>query len=703
MILEVTELQFSRDFLGLGGPLSSLAGYEYREEQVRMAEFINDVFTSGHIGMVEAGTGTGKSLAYLYPAICHALAKKKRIIISTNTINLQEQLIHKDIPFLRKILGADFQATVVKGWSNYPCLLRIQEIVYQLDGDVQQLLHTFSDEVIRGEAHSLTDLMITDEELIDDICAESDLCIRQDCSFFEQCPVMKAKQSAEKADLIIVNHHLLLADVQIRQFTGWDETFVLPAFRHVIFDEAHNLEDIATEFFGFRISELRLRRLLNSFFRPRARASRGLLPQLRAIVEKVKANDELKKQVLELIDWQLLAKVNHFSDLGTRFFHAILTFMSENCEDEEHLRLLYRTGISDQQVLTIYDEFIGQLSEFEGNTRQLIKLLEHLNQKESLNLKVLECRAYLSRMEVFREELDFIMKTDDISYVYYLSRSNKSCALVASPIDPGPLLREKLLFELETAIFVSATLAVHNGFKYFRESIGVNEAENWDLRTLQLESPFNYNKQVYFAVLKDLPEPEENSFAENMVNKLAPFLTLTKGRAFILFTSYKLMNQTVDIAKEKFPEFLYLVQGDKPRHHLLQDFRKSENTILFGTDSFWEGVDVPGEALSCVVITRLPFRVPTSPIVAARSEKMVHDGKNPFREYFLPQAIIKFKQGFGRLLRTKNDRGIILVCDQRIATKNYGQFFIKALPANCQVHQGSSERILSEVEKWFLP
>ena len=188
-----------------------------------------------------------------------------------------------------------------------------------------------------------------------------------------------------------------------------------------------------------------------------------------------------------------------------------------------------------------------------------------------------------------------------------------------------------------------------------------------------------------------------------MVNKLAPFLTLTKGRAFILFTSYKLMNQTVDIAKEKFPEFLYLVQGDKPRHHLLQDFRKSENTILFGTDSFWEGVDVPGEALSCVVITRLPFRVPTSPIVAARSEKMVHDGKNPFREYFLPQAIIKFKQGFGRLLRTKNDRGIILVCDQRIATKNYGQFFIKALPANCQVHQGSSERILSEVEKWFLP
>jgi len=693
--LEVSSLQYDSAFFLPGGPLAGLEGYEYREQQGRMADLVYQVLTNGHIGLIEAGTGTGKSLAYLYPAVCYARAAGEKIIVSTNTINLQEQLLEKDIPILKR-LGCRFKAVVVKGWSNYPCWLRLKDLQEQLVLDEEEraslleLEHCLMEEALTQIAR-VFDGLSTD--LKEQIQAEPDLCGRGKCSYFDQCPVFINKRQAESADIVIANHHLLLADVAIRRVVGWQEQVVLPLYSHVVVDEAHHIEDAATEYFSVQLSLLRLRRLLGFLYRPHGK-HRGILAGLKAKISL----DPVQAETCELaafLDWQLLPQLRIVDEAAARFFHALESDGFTEQAEVDAVPLPYG-GLETPQILEGYDRFHSAV----GTLHAQLKALSVLVEPEQAELLA----PHLSRVEAVIADLDFLMNARDRSYVYWIKKQAKQqgCILQAAPIHVGAQLREHLLLQVKSAIFTSATLSVNGDFSYFCDSIGIDGSEQWDIQSAVYASPFNYADQVYLAVAKDLPLADQVGFVPALVGHLEAILDITQGRAFILFTSYAMLQQTLEQMQKRGLDrkFLILAQGDMARSELLDRFRQQEGAVLLGTDSFWEGVDVAGDALSAVIIAKLPFKVPTEPIVAARSEQLRENGINPFMHYFLPQAVLKFRQGCGRLIRTKTDRGLILICDRRIMDKGYGRHFLQALPA-CPVRYESLSEIVHGLRAWY--
>lgn len=688
-------MQYDSAFFLPNGPLARLDGYEYRCQQQKMADLVYQILTEGHIGLIEAGTGTGKSLAYLYPAVCFARAKGEKIVVSTNTINLQEQLLEKDIPILKK-LGCKFKAIVVKGWSNYPCWLRLKEMQGQLAPDsddaraLLELEHSLKQESLPEITRVFEGLA---PDLKEQIQAESDLCGRGKCSFFNQCPVFINRRLAETADLIIANHHLLLADIAIRQVVGWQEQVVLPPYSHVVVDEAHHIEDIATEYFGVQLSLLRIRRLMGFLYRPHGK-NRGVLATLRpkASLDPMEAVGD---EIATVLDWQLLPQLRIVDDASATFFQALETDCLAAHSDMETVPIPYG-GLETPLILECYDRFHSALVTLKSQLDKLASLLEP-DQGEML-------APHVKRVEAVIADLEFLMNADDRSYVYWVKKQTKQqgCLLQSAPIHVGTQLREHLLFQVKSAIFTSATLSVNQSFDYFCDSIGLNGGEQWEIASAIFESPFDYQNQVYLAVGKGMPSPERPEFAAALVEHLEPILDLTQGRAFVLFTSYSMLQQTLEQMKKRELDrrFLILVQGEMPRTEMLEHFRAKAGAVLLGTDSFWEGVDVAGDALSVVVITKLPFKVPTEPIVAARSEQLQAKGINPFMHYFLPQAVLKFRQGCGRLIRTKTDRGLILVCDRRIMERNYGKFFVQSLP-RCPIHYQSLNEIERGLQEWY--
>lgn len=681
-------MQFSTNYFEPDGPLSTLEGYEYRREQQEMANQINEVLVDGHIGVIEAGTGTGKSLAYLYPAVCHSLAKGERVVVSTNTINLQDQLLAKDIPILKK-LGLKFNVVVVKGWNNYPCWQRLNDAL-ELDPNdsaLKKLLHKLESD--DPESQPLFNNLAID--IKDEIQAESDLCTRGRCSFFDQCPVFVARRLAEKANILIVNHHLLLADISIRRHTGWDETAVLPVYRHVIVDEAHHIEDVATNYFGISISLLRLRRLLGHFYRKHGK-QRGILPAIRKRVSI--GTSESANDVLKLIDWQLLPILRAIDEAAIKYFSNLSQYIHQQPANLDNLRITNQ-DLERPEMLQSYDHLHTEFINFE---KQLKKLANILAADDSDKLD-----PFLHRVKAYRADLEFLMDIEDSDYVYWLSKSKRhQVSLQAAPIKVGDSIREHFLLGVSSVIFTSATLAANRDFTYFVNSIGIDYPQQLDLKTCIFHSPFDYQNQAYLGVVKDLPLPDEPSFIELFSSTVESMLPLTEGRAFVLFTSYQMLNQVVTESKKRGVDkkFNFLIHGELDRTTMVDRFKHESNAVLFGTDSFWEGVDVAGDALSIVIISKLPFRVPTDPIVASRSERLQAEGKNPFLTYFLPQAVLKFRQGCGRLIRTTTDRGIILICDKRIMDRDYGRYFLKSLP-ECDVHYNELAKIQQEVKEWL--
>ncbi len=617
--------------------------YEYREGQIRMAEAIERSFQDKKHLIVEAGTGTGKTLAYLIPAINESIRTKKRIIISTGTKNLQEQLMEKDIPFLQKVLPKKFSAAYMKGRSNYACLYRLHKSDDQpmLDG-VGEVDH-FRDVVEWSRATKTGDraeLTYLPENLgfWPRINAKSEICIGQKCPDFEPCFITRMRVGAENADIVIVNHHLFFADLNVR---GNQFGKVLPDYGAVIFDEAHLIEDIAADYFGFQVSNFRIDELVRDA---------GELPIHDAIVTA-----GITKSSARIIGFseQFWARFSQARGSEGRFPLLPDAFGSRGSDGEDQPTALGET----------YHALDDSLARLEADV-------------DVYSDKMPEAESVVKRIRQTRFDLGFIVKQADRNFVYWLERRGRGVFLQASPVDVSSLLQEKLFDKVETCILTSATLSANGSFNFIRDRLGLTAGKT---NSLVAPSSFDYEKQAIIYLPKAMPDPRAPEFSQMAAAEIIRILQVTSGHAFVLCTSNSSMNALYELVSSRvgYPCFL---QGTMSKSGLLERFRETPNAVLFATSSFWQGVDVRGDQLSCVIIDKLPFAVPTDPIVAARSRFIDDNGGKSFFDYSVPQAVISLKQGIGRLIRSRSDRGVIAILDPRLRTKGYGRDFLNSLP-----------------------
>jgi len=617
--------------------------YEYRHGQVKMAEAVLRAFEEKKHLIVEAGTGTGKTLAYLVPAIAYALAKGKRVIISTGTKNLQEQLMEKDIPFLQKILPKKFSASYMKGRSNYACLYRIKKAETQpiLEGlDEMDYFEEVRHWARESETGDRSELVNLPENLSfwGRINAKSETCLGQKCPDFEPCFVTRMRQRAEEADIVIVNHHLFFADLNIR---GNEYGRVLPDYAAIIFDEAHLIEDIAADYFGFQVSSFQIDEL--------ARDTDAL-----PITDAVATRDltKLAAKIIGLAD-QFWVRFVQTRGQDGRFPLLQGAF----AQKDKH---------GDIQATPLGEAYFALDSTLERLETALDVFAEKIQEAENL----------IKRVRQARFDLDFVCTQAEKNYVYWLEKRGKGMFLRASPIDVSTLLQDKLFDKVETVVMTSATLSTNGKFDFIKDRLGL---ENGKADTMLAPSSFDYQKQAIIYLPKAMPDPRTPDFINMAASEIVKLINITNGRAFVLSTSNSSMNALYELVamRVNFPCF---VQGSMSKAGLLERFRNTPNAVLFATSSFWQGVDVRGEQLSCVIIDKLPFAVPTDPIVAARTRFIDENGGKSFFDYSVPQAVITLKQGVGRLIRSATDKGVIALLDPRLKTKSYGRDFLNSLP-----------------------
>jgi ATP-dependent DNA helicase DinG len=630
------------------GLLAKARNFEYRPEQQAMAAAIAETLEEERHLVVEAGTGVGKSLAYLIPATLFALEQKKKAIISTHTINLQEQLVHKDIPIVKKILPVEFEAALMKGRQNYLCPRRLARAVQNANDlfntTEQAELARLADWARTTTDGTLSDLPLEpDAKVWTQVCSEAHLCTAKTCGQNPRCFFQQARKRLLAADVVVINHTLLFMLLGSPQEQEDREDGYLFPNDFIIFDEAHTIEQVASRQIGIGISQYGLRATIQRLYN--ARSKKGLFTVTR-----------------EAAGVTLAASLGEECD---RFFAAIDQRANFKKGRE------YRVREAD----FVEDQITGRLAGLQA------RIIEVVRKTEDEFLKS-ELQELGRRIGEAREGISIFLQQSAREYVYWIERTGKAAqniTLNAAPIDVAPVLRRMLFRDGCTSVMTSATLAVGRpDLLYFRRRIGADEAE-----PLQLGSPFDFQKQMKLFVVRKMPDPRDESYGAALAEWVARFVEDTDGRAFVLFTSYRAMQQ---LAAEMEPFFVrqkmnLLVQGKgAPRSQLLDQFKNTPRSVLFGTDSFWMGVDVPGDALSNVIITRLPFAVPDHPLTEAKLELIQARGGDAFTEYSLPEAILKLRQGVGRLIRTKSDRGIIVILDNRIVTKTYGRAFLKALP-----------------------
>lgn len=619
------------------------ANYEYRLGQVKMAEAVLRAFEEKKHLIVEAGTGTGKTLAYLVPAIAAAIAENKRVIISTGTKNLQEQLMEKDIPFLQKIMPKKFTASYMKGRSNYACLFRIGKAENQpiLDGldemDHFEEVRRWVRESEFGDKAELTDLP-ENIGFWSRINAKGDVCLGQKCPDFKPCFITKMRERADAADIVIVNHHLFFADLNVR---GNAFGKVLPDYGAVIFDEAHLIEDIAADYFGFQVSSFQIDELARDT---------DMLP----ITDAVAARDLIN----------IAAKI---SGLADQFW---LRFTQARAQ-EGRFPLLPNAFANKTVDGEIQATPLGEMFFALDNALEKLETTVDVYSE-----KMTEAESLVRRVRQTRFDLDFICTQAEKNYVYWLERRGKGMFLRASPIDVSELLKDKLFDKTETVVLTSATLSAGGKFDFIKQRLGLNSEKT---ETLLAPSAFDYEKQSIIYIPRTMPDPRSNDFTNVAANEIVKILQITSGRAFVLATSNFSMNALYELVSRKV-DFPCFVQGSMSKAGLLEKFRETKNAVLFATSSFWQGVDVRGEQLSCVIIDKLPFAVPTDPIVAARTRFIDENGGKSFFDYSVPNAVITLKQGIGRLIRSKTDVGVIALLDTRLRTKSYGRDFLSSLP-----------------------
>ena len=641
-------------FFGPGGVLSRThPAYEFRRGQLKMAQAVEQALEEKRHLIVEAGTGTGKTLAYLVPVI----RSGKRVIISTGTKNLQEQLFYKDVPFLEQAFygGAATRLSVcyMKGRNNYLCRKKLYDLTDQpvLTGldEIEQYraISVWEKNTATGDRAELAELPEA-SLLWHKLDARADACIGQKCSEFERCFITEMRRRAMESDIIIVNHHLFFADLAIKlQADGAPDAGILPEAGAVIFDEAHELEDVAGNYFGISVSSLR--------------------------VEELARDVERAVQQHKMTSASVSGAIGSLRERSQLFF-SVLPSGDGRFAFEGRREFLEENG----------DEFVG----LNQSLTRLAGELEGLQQKPE------EIFNFVRRAQEIQVQLQFALESEDRNTVFWIERrgglsprrqggtektkesfkGRQHVFLQATPIDVGPILRECLWTKLDCAVLTSATLAVGGGFDYIRQRLGFEHA-----RELVLPSHFDYQSQAVLYVPPDLPDPRTPQFTVKAAEQIRKLLEITRGRAFVLFTSYAQMNDIYHRLLGEI-EFPMLRQGDAPKSALLEEFRLTPNAVLFATSSFWQGVDVQGEQLSCVIIDRLPFAVPTDPVVAARVKAIDADGGNAFFQYQVPSAVITLKQGFGRLIRSLHDRGLLVLLDNRILKKQYGRTFVDSLP-----------------------
>ncbi|RNC70665.1 MAG: helicase [Desulfuromonadales bacterium] len=707
-----------------GGVLATnLPDYEFRNEQLRMAFAVTEAFNDDRVAVIEAGTGTGKSLAYLVPAVLWAIRNKERVVISTNTINLQEQLTKKDIPFLQKHGSLPFRAVLVKGRSNYLCLRKL--------AGVKSEPSLFADDPAAGELEAIiawsgttsegcrSDLsFIPKQETWDEVACEADQCGRVRCPFYTRCFFYGARRQAASADVLVVNHSLLMADVALRQEAGYRSTAILPPFERLILDEGHHLEDVATGHLSSQVSRQGLLKLAGRLQNPR-KPQRGLLPQLSAhLSREVPVElDDLYRELAEQLEEKLIPRCQALATDIVRTMDtiglALLTHLKASATASGERKLRITPALFGSKLWRETDdearELAADLNGYVQELKQFFALCGRLPERvqEKLAGLVIDLKGIAGRLESSAGDLlFFIAREGEVCRWFEVKRGAKGLTvkLCASPLDVASSLKRTLLDAFRTVVVTSATLAVGERFDYLENRTGIGLLDRARVIELLLASPFDYEHQAFVGIPADLPEPTARGFDEALEVALHRGLAISDGHAFVLFTSYDLLARLHGRMAETLRRrgLTPLRQGEINRHHLLARFKKEPNAVLFGTDSFWEGVDVQGKALELVVITRLPFRVPTEPILEARAEHVAATGGDPFMEYTVPQAVIKFKQGFGRLIRSREDRGAVLILDSRVLTKNYGRHFLRSLPP-VRLVSGSSEDVFGEMGTFFNP
>lgn len=705
------------------GPLARvLKGYEPRHEQKLMMGNILDAFNDSHIALIEAGTGTGKSLAYLIPAILWAVQRKERTVISTNTITLQEQLLQKDIPLVAKALQIDIKAVLVKGMHNYLCMRKLQESLQETlllpTPEIEELqkIDAWNSSTRDGSRSSLP--FSCSSGTWEKVAAESDTCNRNSCPHFQECHFFKARRQAAEAQILVVNHHLLFADVVMRSAEDKDAG-ILPSYSRIIIDEAHNIEDVATEYFASKVSQMEIIRLLARLTSEKGGKVFGKLPLIKEKLLNSYRNEMPKEATslysrlnmdLPAMRRDVLQLMHEMFSSFFEFTHLMKTRQNAYSDEEVHgenkLRILpphqahqfwkERIVPSTKILIESFKKYIQSLAALETDLKQLNnpKLDEQIKgimfEVNALSLRLQNCCSILN---TFTSDLLPQNKVRWIELQTFKTMVNTS--LVDADLDIAKILAEMLFKKMSTVILCSATLTTNKQFQFIRNRLGLT-AELLKKRTINefiYESPFNFSQQALLAIPNDLPSPTDPGFTQAAAEQIWHYLQASRGNAFILFTSYSMLKTCFSLLESRLKEgrFHPLKQGDSDRIFLLNKFKTTDRSVLFGTDSFWEGVDVAGEALRCVILVKLPFKVPSEPIIQARSEAILALGGDPFMEYSLPQAIVKFKQGFGRLIRNRNDRGCIVCLDNRITTKRYGKQFLNSLPDCEQVSAPSKE------------
>ncbi|RKG62094.1 ATP-dependent DNA helicase [Corallococcus sp. AB011P] len=637
--------------LGPGGALEeALPAYEHRPEQLQMARAVERAFSEGSYLLAEAGTGTGKTLAYLVPA----LLSGRKVVVSTATKTLQDQVFFKDLPLLSEKLGLRFEAAYLKGRGNYLCLHRYEsfekdpQFVSREEAKQWPLLKKWVTQTETGDRAELD--LPESFAAWSRLSTTSETCLGSRCSMYETCFVTRMRKRAEAADLLVVNHHLFFADLSLRS-SGKRTEGVLPFYDAVVFDEAHALEDAASGHFGCSVSNYRLEELS------------------RDAVAALQAKDER---------------------------HATLSALAQRVRshaDALFLQAPRALGMSSQEsTVALRPETMGKLSGALEQVREGLAALASFAGSE----REPELAAIHRRAEEMAEQLSFLEKSESADHVYWAEARGKGLFLRASPIDVAKELRDRLYGALDTVVFTSATLAADSRFDFFAKRMGMYDDEGQPVtrvRTLAVPSPFDFPRQSALYLPTHLPDPSAPGFIEAAAEEIIQLCEVTGGRAFVLFTSLRNMVRAYELTATRLP-YQALLQGERPKQQLLDAFRQTPS-VLFAAHSFWEGVDVPGDALSLVIIDRLPFASPGDPLVAARIRQIQARGEEPFDQYQLPQAALALRQGFGRLIRTQADRGIVAMLDRRIVTKGYGRVFLSSLPPAKRMED------TTELSRWF--
>ncbi len=662
--------------------------YELREGQIEMSKAVLDNFEKMEFLLVEAGTGIGKSLAYLIPSIKYTNRENKKVIISTNTKNLQEQLFYKDLPVVKDCVNIPFKATLLKGRGNYICEKKWLETALDLDKIIS------SDEV----SSYLNLIVWKDKRIWKKVSSDSFLCRKKRCPYYKSCFLMDIRDKAEKSNLVIINHHLLLANMQ-------SENAVLGEFDNLIIDEAHNLPHLAPAELGISLSYSDFNNFFNQLHSVYNKYQSGILVRLRTDV--VKSDFPSKKELLTRIE-ETEKLIDDKKDIFSEFFKKIGDVVNKKGSYGK-LRI---TNMEDHTFLT---EDLGNIiifwQEFSRNFMSVKSVLDDVNKqrfveydkhKEALDSIVNMISEYHNMLSIMHnpelKNFAFWMESFQTSDKKY-----PSGILLYCPLNVGQIFNDKLYSSIDSVVFTSATIAIRDNFKYFTYRMGLNLLEEGFVRELVVKSPFDYQKQTMVLVAGFLPDPKDRFFSSQSIEIIRKAVEITKAGTMVLYTSYKNLNESYDTLSEEMysKDILLLTQGKGlGRSAMLKEFQKNKNSVLFGTNSFWEGVDVPGKSLQLLILYKLPFMVPSEPIVEAYLEKLEAEGKNSFMHYMLPNALLKYRQGFGRLIRHKTDRGVVLVLDNRIFTKRYGHYFKDTIPARTFIPQTDIE-IYDHLSKWF--